>query len=388
MPDLSTLRTAADFELEARAQVGKPYVLGAEAALTDNNPKAFDCSELIEWLFGRNSTPIGDLAAWQYDKTAKASGAVRVGDLVFLRNNPARTNGIGHVAVVVGGSQGVRWTGDGQYEALGEPIIIEARGRAYGVVKTTLAYWQTRRYYTGVRRFPGFRLAAPDVVPAKPKRTGLNVTTYNCQDPRFGGKANDDAAVLRRAASSVHLLTEAPELVRTNLRARLAGGLSRWLVWERVSQAILFDRTKWLHHTSRPVVFGPTSYHGAVIAVLTRKTTGQQVQFAAVHFPPNAVASEAKRKDCLTVLLRALDPTLPTIVGGDFNTEAIDEWAATYGFVAAHTGDTTDKGRRLDYLLSRGGVEWIDTAEVLNPGPASDHRAVHAKARTKSTATN
>jgi cell wall-associated NlpC family hydrolase len=33
----------------ALAQKGKPYVLGAEAVLTDSNPVAFDCSELVQW---------------------------------------------------------------------------------------------------------------------------------------------------------------------------------------------------------------------------------------------------------------------------------------------------------------------------------------------------
>jgi hypothetical protein len=383
--------TAADFELLARAQAGKPYLLGAEAKLTDDNPPRFDCSELIEWLCGRNGTPIGDLAAAQYDKTTPATGATLVGDLVFLANNPARWNRIGHVAIVVGGSQGVKWLGDGRYQVLGEPVIIEARGRAYGVVKTTLTYWRSRKYYTGLRRFAGFKLAAPEPDTWEnyptPKTTGLNVTTYNCQDPRFGGRANDDAAVLRKAASSVYLLTEAPEVVRTNIRARLSGGLARWLVWERVAQAIGFDRTKWQHTTSSSVVFGPTSYHGAVIATLTRKSTGQRVQFAALHLPPKSVASEAKRKSALLKLIAALDPNLPTIIGGDFNSPSADEWAAAYGFRKAITGVTTDSGHTLDYLLARGGIEWL-SAEILNPGAASDHRAVHAKARIPAVSSN
>jgi hypothetical protein len=383
--------TAAEFEILARAQVGKPYVLGAEAAISNDDPPKFDCSELVEWLFGRNGTPIGDLAAAQYDKTKAATGDVLVGDLVFLRNNPARWNGIGHVAVIVGGSQGVKWLGDGRYQVLGEPVIIEARGRAYGVVKTTLAYWKQRKYFTGLRRFRGFTLAAPEPDTwenySAPKPTGLNVTTYNCLDPRFGGKANDDAAVLRKAASSVYLLTEAPEIVRTNFRRGMSGGLARWLVWERVAQAIGFDKAKWQHTTSKSVVFGPTSYHGAVIAVLTRKSTGQQVQFACLHLPPKSVATEAKRKASLLKLIAALDPKLPTIIGGDFNTTSADEWAAAHGFVKAVTGVTTDKGHTLDYLLARGGVEWL-SAEVLNPGAASDHRAVHAKARIPAASTS
>lgn len=140
--------TASEFRSNALSLVGLPYILGAEATYP-NRPTALDCSELIEWLFAGNGTPIGDLAASQYDKTvAVGAGRERVGDMVFLKNNTARWNGIGHVAVLT-----AKLT-DGDWE------IVEARGRAYGVVKTTLSYWKTRTYYTGVRRFPSFALMA------------------------------------------------------------------------------------------------------------------------------------------------------------------------------------------------------------------------------------
>jgi peptidoglycan hydrolase-like protein with peptidoglycan-binding domain len=133
--------SASQFAKLAEAQVGKAYVLGAEVSLTDTNPKAFDCSELVQWLFGRSGNPITDLAAAQYDATSKVSGSPKAGDLVFLRNNPARANGIGHVAVVT------KKLSNGDWE------IIEARGHAYGVVKTTLSYWKARSYYAGLRRY-------------------------------------------------------------------------------------------------------------------------------------------------------------------------------------------------------------------------------------------
>jgi peptidoglycan hydrolase-like protein with peptidoglycan-binding domain len=133
--------SATQFAKLAEAQVGKAYVLGAEASIDNNNPKAFDCSELVQWLFGRSGNPITDLAAAQYDATSKVSGSPKAGDLVFLRNNPARANGIGHVAVVT------KKLSSGDWE------IIEARGHKYGVVKTTLSYWKARSYYAGLRRY-------------------------------------------------------------------------------------------------------------------------------------------------------------------------------------------------------------------------------------------
>ena len=143
--------TPAQFASLAEAQVGKPYVLGAEAAISNPDPPKFDCSELVEWLYGRSGNKITDLAAAQYNATKKVSGSPKVGDLVFLRNNPARSNGIGHVAVLTKKLDNGDWR------------IIEARGRAYGVVRTTLSYWKTRKYYAGLRRQSSFSLAGKTV---------------------------------------------------------------------------------------------------------------------------------------------------------------------------------------------------------------------------------
>lgn len=157
----SASMTASQFAKLAEAQVGKPYVLGAEAAISNPDPAKFDCSELVQWLFGRSGNEITDLAAAQYNVTKKvpAGTSPKPGDLVFLRNNPARSNGIGHVAVVT------KKKADGGWE------VIEARGRAYGVVKTTLAYWKQRSYYAGLRRYAKFVLADGDSVSASASAT-------------------------------------------------------------------------------------------------------------------------------------------------------------------------------------------------------------------------
>lgn len=140
-------QTEAQFASMLDKQVGRAYVLGAEANPSDPNPKAFDCSELVQWAWARSGNKIRDLAAWQYDDTiAVGDGPAKVGDLVFLRNNPARSNGIGHVAILT------------TRLANGDWRIIEARGRKWGVVRTTLSYWRTRGHFAGVRRQPGFSL--------------------------------------------------------------------------------------------------------------------------------------------------------------------------------------------------------------------------------------
>ena len=138
--------SAKGFASVANAQVGKRYILGAEAAVTNPNPSAFDCSELVQWVYGRSGNPLTDLAAAQYDVTTPVKGSPKVGDLVFLRNNPARANGIGHVAVLTAKLSNGDWR------------IIEARGRAYGVVRTTLSYWKKRSYYAGLRRYSKLNL--------------------------------------------------------------------------------------------------------------------------------------------------------------------------------------------------------------------------------------
>ncbi|HEY3409365.1 MAG TPA: peptidoglycan-binding protein, partial [Propionicimonas sp.] len=74
--------------------------------------------------------------------------------MVFLRNNPARANGIGHTAVLT------------KKLANGDWRIIEARGRAYGVVRSTLSYWKTRSYYAGLRRFAKIAFANSDTATA------------------------------------------------------------------------------------------------------------------------------------------------------------------------------------------------------------------------------
>jgi peptidoglycan hydrolase-like protein with peptidoglycan-binding domain len=190
----SASMTASQFAKLAEAQVGKRYVLGALALSSNPDPAKFDCSELVKWLFARSGNKITDLAASQYDVTKKVKGSPKVGDLVFLRNNPARANGIGHVAVLT------KKKSDGDWE------IVEARGHAAGVVKTTLSYWKTRSYYAGLRRYPKFVLANGDGVAASAAKTyqvscvtigGTRYATFGSKTDSFYANA---AAITRDSA--------------------------------------------------------------------------------------------------------------------------------------------------------------------------------------------
>lgn len=390
------LMTAANFATLALAQVGKPYVLGAEASIGNANPARFDCSELVEWLFGRNATPIGDLAAAQYSRTKAATGTPRVGDLVSLRNNPARSNGVGHVAVIVSGKGGVKHVGAGQYEAIGEPVIVEARGRAYGVVKTTLSYWKTRKYYTGLRRFPGFKLAAPAVT-AKPTSADFRVGQVNLE--LWGGTATQASFEARGKwlrdvmRCSVYLLCETspalpgfPGDMRGALVKTLGGA---WKCEAKTELAVLYDGSKWeLADTPRFAMYGV--YQGALLVPLRHKATGVGVDFVSVHVRPGAVATDAQKHADIRAAF-ALTKKWPVVIGGDWNTSDVRDMLPS-GFVAATPDVQTQSKGRLDHVFVRsglGGTLAVRSALQADPGPLSDHSAwVVGATITASTPTN
>ena len=120
----------AQFIDVAATQVGKPYVFGAEAALDDPDPAAFDCSELTQWAAHQSGLTLPDGAAGQYrycrdaGTTMSVEDALRTpGALLFtFDGEPGPTGGEparAHVAI-----------------SLGDGRTVEARGRDYGVVVT------------------------------------------------------------------------------------------------------------------------------------------------------------------------------------------------------------------------------------------------------------
>lgn len=370
----SKLYTAQQYADLLKSRVGKKYVLGQPIPYNKPDPDALDCSGLIIWANNiSGAMPMGDdTAAGLYNRSRAVVGEPTVGDMVFLRNNPARSNGIGHMAVITAKLS------NGDYR------IIEARGRASGVVSTTLSYWKTRKYYTGIRRLPNFKLATTEPVPVPtPTTTKFTVGTYNGEDTRFGGKANDDGLVVNAMKASVNLLTEFSRAQRDAVR-KARGGMNKWLVWTRddgKSQVIMFEKKKWAHTERKVITFGPTSYHGAVIAVLKHKKTGQKVQFASFHLPPtklykSVADAEKARKGYFKKLIDSLDLGLSTVIGGDSNTTSIVEWAKSYGLKVLKTGATTDNGKRLDYIL--GNAVYFGDAKIIDAGSRSDHKAISA----------
>lgn len=168
--------TASQYAALADAQVGKPYVLGA------NGPNQFDCSSLVIWLNNQSRAFLmgDDTAAGLYNRSRAVVGSPKVGDMVFLRNNPARSNGIGHMAVLTNKLSSGDWR------------IIEARGRAYGVVRSTLSDWTQRSYYAGLRRLAKFTFANSDeaTAPAASRYQASCVTIGSTRYAKFTSVTN------------------------------------------------------------------------------------------------------------------------------------------------------------------------------------------------------
>lgn len=102
--------TAGTFVRIALAQAGDAYVFGAEAAATDPDPDAFDCSELVEWAAARVGVRFVDGSANQLARVKRIS--VEQG----IRTRGALLFHPGHVAI-----------------SLGDGRTIEAASRQYGV---------------------------------------------------------------------------------------------------------------------------------------------------------------------------------------------------------------------------------------------------------------
>jgi len=123
---------AAQFEVWLLKEVGKPYIYGSEGPL-GTSLKTWDCSELVQHglaasdiltITNEHGVAIGvdifDGAWYQYQQSKKIpieDGILTPGALLFSQGNPNRKYNIGHVAV-----------------SLGNGYMVEARGKAYGVV--------------------------------------------------------------------------------------------------------------------------------------------------------------------------------------------------------------------------------------------------------------
>jgi cell wall-associated NlpC family hydrolase len=123
---------------KAMTQTGDPYIFGTEVNLTDPNPDAFDCSELVQWVCAQLGVKpaMPDGAIYQRDHCRNH------GTLITLAE-----------AVKTPGALLFRISSSGNHVAIsmGNGATIEARGSAYGV-----GSWSaTRSGFTHAGLIPG-----------------------------------------------------------------------------------------------------------------------------------------------------------------------------------------------------------------------------------------
>jgi cell wall-associated NlpC family hydrolase len=142
---------ADQFIAAALDQRGDPYVFGAQARLSDPNPQAFDCSELVRWAAHQTGTEVPDGSWLQFLHLRRKGLVIPVeegiqtkGALLFSFSSPPTASGgrpsHSHVAI-----------------SLGDERTIEARGRAYGVDSFSAS--SKRFQYAAV--LPGMTESAP-----------------------------------------------------------------------------------------------------------------------------------------------------------------------------------------------------------------------------------
>ncbi|MCD2225181.1 C40 family peptidase [Listeria cossartiae] len=112
----------------ARAQLGKPYSLGA------SGPSAFDCSGFTSYAFRAAGVSLPRTSGGQYAAASKISASqAKPGDLVFFNYG----SGIAHVGIYVGGGQ-----------------MINAQNNGVKYDNITSGYWA--KYLVGYGRVANF----------------------------------------------------------------------------------------------------------------------------------------------------------------------------------------------------------------------------------------
>lgn len=146
--------SAGQLLAQARTQRGKPYVFGATARVTDPDPAALDCSELVKWSAGRLGVSIPDGAINQYNDISKRGLTLAVADALRTPGAVIFKHGIGRHAPIyhVGISEG-----NGR--------VFEAKGSAYGVGSFPAGTWAAspaaqENCWNLAGRLPGFDYGA------------------------------------------------------------------------------------------------------------------------------------------------------------------------------------------------------------------------------------
>ncbi|MFI4967790.1 MAG: C40 family peptidase [Gammaproteobacteria bacterium] len=78
----------------AESQVGAPYIYGGDT------PQGFDCSGLVEYVYGQAGVHLPRTAEGQYNKTPRVTrGAIQPGDILFFSSD---SGNLMHVGIYIG----------------------------------------------------------------------------------------------------------------------------------------------------------------------------------------------------------------------------------------------------------------------------------------------
>jgi cell wall-associated NlpC family hydrolase len=125
--DVGSLR--ADVIASGKKYLGKPYVWGG------TGPDGFDCSGLMQTIFGENGIGIPRGAKNQYKEARKIKrNELRSGDLIFFETY---TKGVSHVGI---------WVGDGKF------MHAESSDAGVTITPISIPYWD-KRYYGAATYF-------------------------------------------------------------------------------------------------------------------------------------------------------------------------------------------------------------------------------------------
>ncbi|GEM_PF-5101938 len=141
-PKPASSGAAARLIQDGMAQIGKPYVFGANDFSA--NPAAFDCSSFTRWLFQRQGVDLPRTAQLQYNAVQHlAAAAARPGDLVFFRHTYDSPDTITHVGILLSGNRMLSATAGGvKIESLTDPYWaahLAGFGRAPGLAAAAVS---------------------------------------------------------------------------------------------------------------------------------------------------------------------------------------------------------------------------------------------------------
>lgn len=143
------------FLLECIAQKGDRYVYGAQPSPLDPDPKAFDCSALMQWAGSRVGLHLPRTAFDQWQYCRKAGDAITVAKGIATRG----------ALLFVGDGTG---TGEQAIEhvtcSLGDGTDIEAKGAKWGV-----GVFASAGRFSFACLIPGAFYGAPPSAPMTPK---------------------------------------------------------------------------------------------------------------------------------------------------------------------------------------------------------------------------